>query len=90
MKIEEILTFAKQNSMVSIYGAGLIGRSLAEILIDLKVSIHSFVVSDNQDFTQSQISLIPIVKLSAWIALMKNSDSGLLVAVSKSYQPKLP
>ena len=88
MTIDRIIEFAKHYSGVSIYGAGLLGRALAETMVELGVSVQAFLVSDDQDISQPCYFSIPVMTLSSWANEMTDNRTrtGILVSVSKSYQ----
>ena len=86
MRFEDIKGFANQYETVCIYGSGELGKALFEALNDLGVAVSAFIVSDNQEMSSTQLFDIPILKLSHWLCSERNSNAGILVSVSKSYQ----
>lgn len=89
MKIDKIIEFGSRFPAVSIYGAGLLGKALAEILAASDITVQAFLVSDEQEMTVTSGLSIPIMSLSSWLAAGCDSQSGILVSVSKSYQEEI-
>lgn len=86
MKLDDVIEFAKRYESVYIYGAGELGKSLLDVLIDENIMVSGFIISDNQSIISPTVSGIPVSTLSNWCQSAKNLKSVIFVVVSRYYQ----
>ena len=89
MTFDSIEEFVKKYESISIYGAGELGKFLLEVLLDQKIRVETFIISDDQPLDNPILWDIPVVKFSHWQQSDRSLKRGVLVAVSALYQPSV-
>ncbi len=87
---EKVKKFVSQYSHIAVYGAGLWGQALVEILLEEGITVREFIVSDGQATNISLLQKIPVYELSTWITdCWIHGSTGVLVAMSATNRDEI-
>ena len=85
MEINQIIDFVGKRN-VAVYGAGILGQALTEILHKYGVSVMRYVVSEEQNIKNSYQNGIPVQSLSVWRKGYDKENDCLLISLSEYYR----
>lgn len=78
-------SFCRENIQLSIYGCGVHGKLLYELLKIKRIKVESYIISDSEDVSKWEREELPVLKLSEWQEMYLNAKHGILIAVSNIY-----
>ena len=87
MELKHIIDFVGKRE-VAVYGAGILGEALAEILSQYGILVRTYVVSDGQN-TEGLKKGIHVQNLADWISSYDKDKVSLLVSLSSYYKPEI-
>ena len=88
MDLNQIIEFIGKRE-VAVYGAGILGEALAEILAKHSILVRTYIVSDGQNTEESMKKGIPVKNLSDWVSGYDKNKVSLLVSMSNYYKPEI-
>lgn len=85
MEIRQIIDYVGARN-VFIYGAGILGQTLSEILHEYDMSVIGYVVSDGETINISCSDCISVEPLSVWRKGYDKDNDCLLISLSEYYR----
>lgn len=82
-----LISFCEKHDNISVYGIGNYGMMTKTVLYGCNMTIHAFVISDNQQFECENIDQVKVFKFSEWIK--EHGDDSVIVAVAEPSQNEI-
>lgn len=84
MDIQQVIDFIGEKKVV-VYGAGILGKTLTEILNKYNILVKTYIITDGQKNKESQDG-IPVISLSEWAHEYDRDNECVLVSMSDYYK----